>query len=77
VNYRLSPAAKAPEFIEDAAAAVAWTLKNIQNYGGSAERVFLSGHSAGAYLSLMVGLDKRWLGAHLLDPKTIAGLSSL
>lgn len=77
VNYRLSPDAKSPEFIEDAAAAVAWTLKNIQNYGGSAERVFLSGHSAGAYLSLMVGLDKRWLGAHELDPKAIAGLVPL
>ena len=77
VNYRLSPDAKSPEFIEDAAAAVAWTLKNIQNYGGSAERVFLSGHSAGAYLSLMVGLDKRWLAAHELDPKVIAGLIPL
>jgi acetyl esterase/lipase len=77
VNYRLSPDAKSPEFIEDAAAAVAWTLKNIQNYGGSAERVFLSGHSAGAYLSLMVGLDNRWLAAHELDTKAIAGLIPL
>jgi acetyl esterase/lipase len=77
VNYRLSPEAKSPEYIEDAASAVAWTLKNIENYGGSAERVFLSGHSAGAYLSLMVGLDKRWLGAHGLEPKAIAGLIPL
>ena len=34
VNYRLSPKVKAPAYIEDAAAAVAWVFKNISNYGG-------------------------------------------
>jgi acetyl esterase/lipase len=77
VNYRLSPEAKSPEYIEDAAAAVAWTLKNIHHYGGSQERVFVGGHSAGAYLSLMLGLDPRWLGAHGIEPKRIAGLIPL
>jgi acetyl esterase/lipase len=77
VNYRLSPGAKAPEYIEDAAAAVAWTLNNIHHYGGAQDRVFVGGHSAGAYLALMLGLDKRWLGAHGLEPKRIAGLIPL
>ena len=61
VNYRLHPQVKSPAYVEDAAAAVAWTLKNISRYGGSARRVFVSGHSAGGYLTSMVGLDKRWL----------------
>lgn len=77
VNYRLSPEAKSPAFLEDAAAAVAWTLKNISSHGGSPDQVFVSGHSAGAYLALMIGLDKRWLGAHDVDPKRIAGLIPL
>jgi acetyl esterase/lipase len=77
VNYRLSPGAKSPEYIEDAAAAVAWTLNNIHHYGGSQDRVFVGGHSAGAYLSLMIGLDPRWLGAHGIEPKRIAGLIPL
>lgn len=75
VNYRLSPKVQAPAWIEDAAAAVAWTYRNITAYGGSAQRLFVSGHSAGGYLTSMVGLDKRWLEAHDLDPDTvIAGL---
>jgi acetyl esterase/lipase len=74
VDYRLSPAAKSPEYIEDAAAAVAWTFKNIEKYGGSTKKIFVSGHSAGAYLSLMIGLDPRWLKPYQLDPNQIAGL---
>lgn len=74
VNYRLHPKIKAPKYIEDAAAAVAWVLKNIEDYGGDADLVFVSGHSAGGYLASMVGLDKRWLKAHNIDADKIAGL---
>lgn len=74
VNYRLSPRAKSPAYIEDAAAAVAWTIKNIPKYGGAPNRIFVAGHSAGGYLTSMIGLDKRWLKPHGLDPDAIAGL---
>jgi acetyl esterase/lipase len=76
-NYRLSPRAKAPEYVEDAAAAVAWTFANIEKYGGSRKHVFVSGHSAGGYLTSMVGLDKRWLRAHKINADEIAGLVPL
>jgi len=74
VNYRLSPRAKAPTYIEDAAAAVAWTFRHIAEYGGATNRIFVSGHSAGGYLTSMVGLDKRWLKAEGVDADAIAGL---
>ena len=74
VNYRLHPEVSSPAYVQDAAAAVAWTLRNIENYGGSRKLVFLSGHSAGGYLTSMVGLDKRWLAAHQIDANAIAGL---
>ena len=74
VNYRLHPIVKSPAYIEDAAAAVAWTFRNIENYGGSAKRIFVSGHSAGGYLTSMIGLDKRWLAPHGIDADQIAGL---
>jgi acetyl esterase/lipase len=74
VNYRLHPKVKSPAYVEDAAAAVAWTIRNIETYGGSAEKVFVSGHSAGGYLTSMVGLDKRWLAAFNIDANSIAGL---
>ncbi len=69
--------AKSPAFLEDAAAAVAWAFKNISNYGGSPDRLFVSGHSAGAYLTAMIGLDKHWLAAHDIDANRIAGLIPL
>lgn len=74
VNYRLHPKVRAPAYIEDAAASVAWTFKNIERFGGSPKRIFVSGHSAGGYLTSMVGLDKRWLKAHDIDADEIAGL---
>lgn len=74
VNYRLNPKVKAPAYIEDAAAAVAWAFKNIESYGGDASKIFISGHSAGGYLANMVGLDKKWLKAHDIDANDIAGL---
>ncbi len=77
VNYRLHPKVTAPVYIEDAAASVSWVFKNIQRYGGDPDRVFVSGSSAGGYLASMVGLDKRWLGAHGLDANRIAGLIPL
>lgn len=73
-NYRLAPKAKSPEYVEDAAAAVAWAFDNAETYGGSRKLVFVSGHSAGGYLASMVGLDKRWLKAHKIDADDIAGL---
>lgn len=73
-GYRLSPQAKAPAYLEDAAAAVAWTFRHIAEYGGATNRIFISGHSAGGYLAAMLGLDRRWLAAHGIDANAIAGL---
>lgn len=73
-NYRLHPQVKSPTYIEDAAAAVAWTLQHIGRYGGDRRQVFVSGHSAGGYLTSMIGLDKRWLAKHQVDADELAGL---
>jgi acetyl esterase/lipase len=73
-NYRMHPKVNAPVYIEDAAAAVAWVFENIQRFGGSAEKIFVSGHSAGGYLASMVGLDKQWLAVHDINANRIAGL---
>ncbi len=74
INYRLYPRVKCPVYIEDAAAAVAWVFRNIEKYGGNTAKIFVAGHSAGAYLTMMVGLDKSYLAPYGIDPDSIAGL---
>ena len=74
VNYRLSPQINEPSYIEDAASAVAWAFNNIEKYGGSKNKIFVAGHSAGGYLAMMLGLDKSYLEAHNIDADDIAGL---
>lgn len=74
VNYRLSPKVKSPAYIEDAAAAVAWVFKNISKYGGDPKKIVVSGHSAGGYLTCMIGLDKHYLAAYGIDANSIQKL---
>jgi acetyl esterase/lipase len=76
-NYRLYPRAKYPEFIEDAASAVAWVYHNIATYYGNPDHLFVGGHSSGAYLAAMVGMDERYLKAHKLSLQQIAGVIPL
>jgi acetyl esterase/lipase len=74
VEYRLSPKVTAPAYIEDAAAAVAWTFQHIRNYGGNPGLIFISGHSAGGYLGMMITLDKKYLAKYKIDANQIAAL---
>src|SRR3954452_7131705 len=74
VEYRLSPKVKAPAYIEDAAAAVAWVFQHIAAYGGSDKLIFVSGHSAGGYLGMMITLDKKYLSRYNIDANKIAAL---
>jgi len=73
-NYRLLPKAPIDDILDDAAAAVAWTYKNIEKYGGSHRKIFVAGHSAGGYLLDIIGLDKRWLAKYGVDADSLAAL---
>ncbi len=72
VNYRMYPSAVYPEFIRDAAAAVAWTFKHISEYG-KCDKIFVGGNSAGAYISMMLCYDKKYLAPYKINPNDIAG----
>ncbi len=60
-DYRLVPQVRYPAFVEDGAAAVAWTAHNVARFGGNPAAIGVTGHSAGAYIALMLALDQRWL----------------
>jgi acetyl esterase/lipase len=74
INYRLSPAVSHPAHVQDVAAAVAWVKQNIAQYGGDPKAIFVIGHSAGAYLTDLLVLDKKYLAAHKLSPSDIRGV---
>ncbi|WP_284123970.1 alpha/beta hydrolase [Parerythrobacter aestuarii] len=60
-GYRLVPGGEYPAMLEDGAAAMRWVVDNIAGFGGDPSRIYLMGHSAGAYNAVMLALDKRWL----------------
>ncbi|WP_343624979.1 alpha/beta hydrolase [Roseateles puraquae] len=79
-DYRLYPEVRYPDFLRDSAAALAWGLEHASPLGGNPRRVFVMGHSAGAYNAAMLALDARWLqgnpaGAH--QPAELAGFIGL
>jgi acetyl esterase/lipase len=74
-DYRLYPEVRYPDFIADGAAAVRWTLDHIAAYGGDPTHVSLMGHSAGAYIALMLALDPEWLGPARARIKSAVGLA--
>jgi acetyl esterase/lipase len=76
-SYRLHPDVNAPAYIEDAAAAIAWTVKHIEEHGGSADRIVVSGHSAGGYLAAMTSFDKKYLQAFGVDADSLAGVAPI
>jgi len=77
VNYRFYPQVGVKKIIEDAAVAVKWVYDNIKSYGGTPDKIFLSGHSAGGYIISMLGLDDTYLKAVDLNPDQMAGLIPL
>lgn len=72
-NYRLSPGVTHPDHIKDVARAFAWTHKNIGKYGGRADEIFVSGHSAGGHLVALLATDETYLKVHGLTLKAIRG----
>ena len=72
-DYRLYPQVHYPEILQDAARAVAWTALEVRRYGGDPARLFVMGHSAGAYNAAMVALDASLLARHGMRPQDLRG----
>jgi len=62
-DYRLYPEVTYPEFLKDSAAAMNWAFDHARSLGGDPAKIYVMGHSAGAYNAAMMALDPRWLGA--------------
>jgi acetyl esterase/lipase len=76
-DYRLYPEVRFPVFLQDCARSVAWTQAHLAQIGGDPSRVFLMGHSAGAYNAVMLGLDARLLADAGTSRDRLAGVIGL
>ena len=76
-DYRLAPKVAFPAFIDDGAEAVAWTSSHIANYGGNPANLFVMGHSAGAYIAVMLAVNPAYLAKVDMKPAQLSGAIGL
>ncbi len=76
-DYRLVPEVHFPAFNQDGAAAIKWTRDNIARFGGDPNRIVLGGHSAGAYIAVMLALDPHYLRDIGVDPHIVRAAMGL
>ena len=53
-NYALAPAVPIEHIVEQCADSVAWIYNNASRFGGSRDRIFVAGHSAGGHLAALM-----------------------
>lgn len=76
-DYRTWPRAGFPAFVGDAADAVVWTRAHAADYGGDPNRLFVMGHSAGAQIAALLGVDAHYLRERDMDANSLGGVIGL
>ncbi len=71
INYGLIPSVDMAEQVRQCRAAVRWVARNIHRYGGDPDQIYVTGHSAGGHLALMLLCDPQ------LEAGSIKGVTSL
>ncbi len=80
INYRLTDSkgtVKHPDHIQDVAKAFAWVKANCGKYGGSKDKLFVSGHSAGGHLVALLATDETYLKAEGCTCRDIRGVMAV
>lgn len=72
-DYRIFPQVKFPEFLHDGARALHAVHREAKSYGGDQGRIFVAGHSAGAYIAVMLAANPEYLKEAGADPSWISG----
>jgi acetyl esterase/lipase len=73
-DYRLYPQVRYPAFVKDSAHAFAYVHAHAAHYGGDPGRLFLAGHSAGAYNAVMLAADTHYLRDVGADISQVCGV---
>lgn len=64
---------KFPAFVDDGAAAVAWTKNHIGAYDANACHLFVAGHSAGAQIAALIAMDGHYLANAGMSKQDLSG----
>jgi acetyl esterase/lipase len=76
-DYRKYPDVLFPDFMQDAARAVAWARDHAGEFGGDPQRLFVMGHSSGGQIAALLACDRRYLEMVGMQPRQLAGLIGL
>lgn len=74
MSYRLAPQHPYPDYVIDAASALKWLQDNAAQYGGNGQRLYVVGHSAGAFNAVDVVDDGSFLSDAGVQPGTVRGV---
>lgn len=69
-DYTLSPDASYDDMARQIASAIKWTKKNISQYNGNPNMIFITGHSAGGHLGALAVMNPKYG----IDARSIAGI---
>ena len=73
-DHTLHPEAGYEQMVHEVAAAVSWTLDNVERYGGDPERIVVAGHSSGGHLVSLATMDHRFLSTYGHTNDNIRGI---
>ena len=72
INYELCPKVTIDEIVRQNRAAISWIYRNAKSFGGNPEKIYVSGHSAGAHLTAML-MNTEWQKDYGLPNNIIKG----
>ncbi|WP_293913254.1 alpha/beta hydrolase [Deinococcus sp.] len=78
MNYRLAPLHPYPDYVQDGAQALRWLQDNAGKYGGNGTRLYVMGHSAGAFNAVELVDNERWLreaGVPISNVRAVVGIA--
>jgi len=73
-DYRIYPANYFPDFMMDAARTLRFVHENIAHYQGDNQEIFVAGHSAGAYIAVMLAVNDAYIKAEQANSAWIKGV---
>ena len=71
VDYRLAPEHLFPSAVDDCYAVLQWIYANVAQFGGDAEKIIISGDSAGGNLATVCAMLDRDAGTHMVKAQAL------